>query len=1580
MAKRKQPEEPKARAAGGDTRPKKIAKKMSKNQAAKAAAAAAAATAAAAAAAVPAKPAPSRAAFSTALAGPAPAAAEAVAGSGSTAAAAGVFKNKEKVLVLSTRGVTFRYRHLMEDVLCLLPHAKKESKLDTKSDRRVINEVADLKNCTSTLFFEFVPEPIEQWQNVGAASSSSSSSSPSSSSSDPSSSAAAPAPTVNLLELFYRDQIRMAYTFQNYVFLTRVMQERETYGSTTRARILERSVFSDRMVFVRAALAGGSLAPHELAIYDAWFGPILSSLPTLVPNGLIYLRASPQTCMARLVKRARSEENSIPLSYLQTFATPKRHHKAKPFFDHVLSFTLADDRVWVRNYQLVVPLDKKRVDPDNSSLVEVGPRFCLNPIKIFSGSFGGPTIYDNPSYTSPNAVRSALKRKAAGKYDGKVVQRDRRTEHKANNPLPRDPMHARALPLLRPAQTLAALRSRQSHAHASLGKGKAGSQQTIATRPRKQGKDKDAVPLPTSEDDILLVPGAHLYVEQLEKHDIYDLPDFRRAYEREKPNFRRFLQENVEVRDERHVNAMELYFRHVDSVAASAVAAAAAVAAGNTAAVASSGGAAPAAALAVPAVVGMTCEQCLHDNHEDWLQGGVTTLAATLRQQLLERQRDALEAGAADLRTQAEASTSGAAPAHPPPHHQQQRTQGPAGRAAPRQQPVHEAPPPALALVEVPESIASCLYIVDATKVSSVSSASYLHHIPALVLDCEGDVDVEGDEAHGEAVSTLADQLYEQNLEADLAPWRDGPRRNTSALMRWAAAVSDATKRMLLIKGDLRRWVSEGGWPEVAFFLNVADISICRKPKGRPGNMCPVPVLSVIKQWHQDSQDEDILPLKYDTTCSRTFYAQMSQSSAEWQQYIDVGLVGRYVLALDGYTASGRLSSLLALNSVVLKQASTWIEWYYRSLVPGIHYIGFWKTGRSDLLHVLHSMRQQDDYLQEVSANGQAFASRHLVPDARRLYWLRTLTEYGKLFSDMDTFVAAQIRDFTAFVSAYRAACHRLAAAGHPTAAAMRLPAPAADYYETDAASGKVSYRRRSMQLLASAIALTSLLCLGRCVGAAPLRGLALLRSTYPNHSWDTPVEPADELRIVERVRPRASVVEASGPRDAQRARGPRLHSPKRRSMQLLVFAITLASLLCLVRCADADVGAGGAPLLGLDLLRRTYPNHSWATPVEPADEPRMAESARPRAPVVEAEQLYKQNLEADLAPWRGGPRRNTSAMMSWAAAVSDATKRVLLVKGGKVAVLQLRGPAGQAPTWKAEGCDRPCNQVLADLLADLRRWVSEGGWPEVAFFLNVADISICRKPKGRPGNMCPVPVLSVIKQWHQDSQDEDILVPAVIPQRSRQRPLYYFPWRDKIERAAFRGSPYCHRRPLKYDTTCSRTFYAQMSQSSAEWQQYIDVGLVRGYTKHGPGGGTLATIVPKGHMATHELARFKYVLALDGYTASRRLSSLLALNSVVLKQASTWVEWYYRSLVPGIHYIGFWKTNRSDLLDLLHVLHSMRQQDDYLQEVAANGQAFASRHLVPDARRLYWLRTLTEYGKLFSDMDTFVAAQELSA
>jgi hypothetical protein len=60
---------------------------------------------------------------------------------------------------------------------------------------------------------------------------------------------------------------------------------------------------------------------------------------------------------------------------------------------------------------VVTPGKKGKVTTEEMSLVEVGPRVCLQPIKIFAGSFGGPVLYENPGYVSPNKVCGTLSRK-----------------------------------------------------------------------------------------------------------------------------------------------------------------------------------------------------------------------------------------------------------------------------------------------------------------------------------------------------------------------------------------------------------------------------------------------------------------------------------------------------------------------------------------------------------------------------------------------------------------------------------------------------------------------------------------------------------------------------------------------------------------------------------------------------------------------------------------------------------------------------------------------------------------------------------------------------------------------------------------------------------------------------------------------------------------------------------------------------------------------------------------------------------------------------------------------------------------
>ena len=39
--------------------------------------------------------------------------------------------------------------------------------------------------------------------------------------------------------------------------------------------------------------------------------------------------------------------------FLQIFGTPHDHPKSKPFFDRVMSFAIVDNRIWIRNYQVM---------------------------------------------------------------------------------------------------------------------------------------------------------------------------------------------------------------------------------------------------------------------------------------------------------------------------------------------------------------------------------------------------------------------------------------------------------------------------------------------------------------------------------------------------------------------------------------------------------------------------------------------------------------------------------------------------------------------------------------------------------------------------------------------------------------------------------------------------------------------------------------------------------------------------------------------------------------------------------------------------------------------------------------------------------------------------------------------------------------------------------------------------------------------------------------------------------------------------------------------------------------------------
>lgn len=68
---------------------------------------------------------------------------------------------------------------------------------------------------------------------------------------------------------------------------------------------------------MRAVHEANWMNEMEISIYDSWFDPVVSTLPGLIPDGFIYLRASPDTCHKRMMLRKRTEEGGVSLEYLR---------------------------------------------------------------------------------------------------------------------------------------------------------------------------------------------------------------------------------------------------------------------------------------------------------------------------------------------------------------------------------------------------------------------------------------------------------------------------------------------------------------------------------------------------------------------------------------------------------------------------------------------------------------------------------------------------------------------------------------------------------------------------------------------------------------------------------------------------------------------------------------------------------------------------------------------------------------------------------------------------------------------------------------------------------------------------------------------------------------------------------------------------------------------------------------------------------------------------------------------------------------------------------------------------------------
>jgi deoxyadenosine/deoxycytidine kinase len=132
----------------------------------------------------------------------------------------------------------------------------------------------------------------------------------------------------NLLELFYEDKRRYAYTFQNCAILTRLknikdaVEHLSSLPSSPQVILTERSVLTDKYVFAEMLRDAGYMDKLEWELYDSWFTIFSTQYPV---NGIIYLSTSSVTSKERIMMRNRHGEENIDLDYLD--ALDHQHKK-----------------------------------------------------------------------------------------------------------------------------------------------------------------------------------------------------------------------------------------------------------------------------------------------------------------------------------------------------------------------------------------------------------------------------------------------------------------------------------------------------------------------------------------------------------------------------------------------------------------------------------------------------------------------------------------------------------------------------------------------------------------------------------------------------------------------------------------------------------------------------------------------------------------------------------------------------------------------------------------------------------------------------------------------------------------------------------------------------------------------------------------------------------------------------------------------------------------------------------------------------------------------------------------------------
>lgn len=175
------------------------------------------------------------------------------------------------------------------------------------------------------------------------------------------------------------------------------------------------------------------------------------------------------------------------------------------------------------------------------------------------------------------------------------------------------------------------------------------------------------------------------------------------------------------------------------------------------------------------------------------------------------------------------------------------------------------------------------------------------------------------------------------------------------------------------------------------------------------------------------------------------------------------------------------------------------------------------------------------------------------------------------------------------------------------------------------------------------------------------------------------------------------------------------------------------------------------------------------------------------------------------------------------------------------------------------------------------------------------------------------------------------------------------YPWERKKNLALWRGG-------------LTRTSRLKLCQLASRYPEYLDAKL----NSRAEDPLLQKQIEEEGlfgsRVSWNQLLSCKYLPVLDNVCGTApALQWRLLSNSVVFKQDSEEIQWFYRALSPYVHYIPV----RHDLEDLIEKIHWARRHDRACKEMAAQSTNFILNHLMMEDVYLYLYLVLNHYASL---------------